>query len=396
MLSLQELHRAPTARPGAARAAPRASDADASRRSAAGALEVARARERRRLRRARARRPRRAGARARASSTCSPRPSAGAAGRTSARSCRARSRCLRCRRRRRCEFLLEDVGPGTDAAVRAASRATGCWVLGPLGAGFAPPRDGRRRAAVRRRRRHRAAGDLQDALLGAGARARAARLPRRGARARGAGLLRDAAGGDRRRLASATTGSSPSCWRPSSTPTADAVVYACGPPPMLEAVRALCAEREVPGPARAGVRDGLRLRRLLRLRRADRGGGYVRLCVDGPGARGRARSAAVPAPEHGHGRASAGSSSRTRSSTARAPSTRSPRGARSATRCSSDFPFARSSPRRSRSSRAAGNPPPRLWETPAGLINSIGLPNKGLGGYLDARPARAGRAARCR
>jgi dihydroorotate dehydrogenase (NAD+) catalytic subunit len=30
----------------------------------------------------------------------------------------------------------------------------------------------------------------------------------------------------------------------------------------------------------------------------------------------------------------------------------------------------------------AGNPPPRLWETPAGLINSIGLPNKGLQGYL--------------
>jgi dihydroorotate dehydrogenase (NAD+) catalytic subunit len=29
-----------------------------------------------------------------------------------------------------------------------------------------------------------------------------------------------------------------------------------------------------------------------------------------------------------------------------------------------------------------GNPPPRLWELPAGLINSIGLPNKGLAGYL--------------
>ena len=29
-----------------------------------------------------------------------------------------------------------------------------------------------------------------------------------------------------------------------------------------------------------------------------------------------------------------------------------------------------------------GNPPPRLWELPAGLINSIGLPNKGLDGYL--------------
>jgi dihydroorotate dehydrogenase (NAD+) catalytic subunit len=29
-----------------------------------------------------------------------------------------------------------------------------------------------------------------------------------------------------------------------------------------------------------------------------------------------------------------------------------------------------------------GNPPPRLFEAPAGLINSIGLPNKGLRGYL--------------
>jgi dihydroorotate dehydrogenase (NAD+) catalytic subunit len=31
----------------------------------------------------------------------------------------------------------------------------------------------------------------------------------------------------------------------------------------------------------------------------------------------------------------------------------------------------------------AGNPPPRLWETPSGLINSIGLPNKGLDGFLQ-------------
>jgi dihydroorotate dehydrogenase (NAD+) catalytic subunit len=32
----------------------------------------------------------------------------------------------------------------------------------------------------------------------------------------------------------------------------------------------------------------------------------------------------------------------------------------------------------------AGNPPPRLWETPSGLINSIGLPNKGLAGFLES------------
>lgn len=31
-----------------------------------------------------------------------------------------------------------------------------------------------------------------------------------------------------------------------------------------------------------------------------------------------------------------------------------------------------------------GNPPPRLWETSAGMINSIGLPGKGLQGFLDS------------
>jgi dihydroorotate dehydrogenase (NAD+) catalytic subunit len=30
-----------------------------------------------------------------------------------------------------------------------------------------------------------------------------------------------------------------------------------------------------------------------------------------------------------------------------------------------------------------GNPPPRLWELAGGLMNSIGLPNKGLRGYLE-------------
>jgi dihydroorotate dehydrogenase (NAD+) catalytic subunit len=30
-----------------------------------------------------------------------------------------------------------------------------------------------------------------------------------------------------------------------------------------------------------------------------------------------------------------------------------------------------------------GNPPPRLWELSGGMINSIGLPNKGLAGYLE-------------
>ncbi len=38
-----------------------------------------------------------------------------------------------------------------------------------------------------------------------------------------------------------------------------------------------------------------------------------------------------------------------------------------------------------------GNPPPRLWELPGGLMNSIGLPNKGLPGYLEDDLPRLGR-----
>jgi len=32
----------------------------------------------------------------------------------------------------------------------------------------------------------------------------------------------------------------------------------------------------------------------------------------------------------------------------------------------------------------SGNPPPRLWEAAAGMVNSIGLPNKGLAGFLES------------
>jgi len=47
-----------------------------------------------------------------------------------------------------------------------------------------------------------------------------------------------------------------------------------------------------------------------------------------------------------------------------------------------DFPFAAFVSKTITLEARAGNPPPRLWETPSGMINSIGLPNKGLAGYL--------------
>ncbi len=47
-----------------------------------------------------------------------------------------------------------------------------------------------------------------------------------------------------------------------------------------------------------------------------------------------------------------------------------------------DFPFAAFVSKTVTLAPRQGNPPPRLWELPAGMINSIGLPNKGLAGYL--------------
>jgi dihydroorotate dehydrogenase (NAD+) catalytic subunit len=47
-----------------------------------------------------------------------------------------------------------------------------------------------------------------------------------------------------------------------------------------------------------------------------------------------------------------------------------------------EFPFAAYVSKTITLRPRAGNPPPRLWEAAGGLINSIGLPNKGLEGYL--------------
>jgi dihydroorotate dehydrogenase (NAD+) catalytic subunit len=48
-----------------------------------------------------------------------------------------------------------------------------------------------------------------------------------------------------------------------------------------------------------------------------------------------------------------------------------------------EFPFSAFVSKTITPESRAGNPPPRLWETPAGLINSIGLPNKGLEGFIE-------------
>src|SRR3954454_8510646 len=47
-----------------------------------------------------------------------------------------------------------------------------------------------------------------------------------------------------------------------------------------------------------------------------------------------------------------------------------------------DFPFSAFVSKTITPEPRVGNAPRRLWETPAGMINSIGLPNKGLEGFL--------------
>jgi dihydroorotate dehydrogenase (NAD+) catalytic subunit len=49
-----------------------------------------------------------------------------------------------------------------------------------------------------------------------------------------------------------------------------------------------------------------------------------------------------------------------------------------------DFPFSAFVSKTITPEPRAGNEPQRIWETPAGMINSIGLPNKGLEGFLES------------
>jgi NAD(P)H-flavin reductase len=172
-------------------------------------------------------------------------------------------------------FLLEAIGPGTERLARL-ERDDGVWVTGPLGIGFTEPERGR------------------PLLVGGGIGA--------------APLLcwRDALGADTATLlgfrsaqhAEAATyftgariatddgsvghhGFVTELLREQLDDDANATIYACGPPPMLEAVRALAAERDVP--AQLAMESGMAcgfgacMGCVVQTKK-----GYVRLCVDGP------------------------------------------------------------------------------------------------------------------
>jgi NAD(P)H-flavin reductase len=174
------------------------------------------------------------------------------------------------------EFMLEDVGPGTQrlGELRAGDAL---WLTGPLGNGFARPRQGRRPILVGGGVGAAPLAIWQDEL-GAGALALLGFRDR--AHAEGARLLRGARvatddgsvghQGPVTNLLLAELGCDPR-----------AEVYACGPPAMLEAVRAICAEHDVPAQLalESGMACGYGACFGCVVPTKD---GYVRLCVDGP------------------------------------------------------------------------------------------------------------------
>lgn len=181
------------------------------------------------------------------------------------------------------EFLLEDVGPGTRrlCELRPGEEV---WLLGPLGRPFEAPEQARRALLVGGGVGIAPLAILHDALSAehAAASAPVALLGfRDGARAAGAALIAGAHlatdDGSQGRRALVTELLAEELDR-----DGHAVVYACGPAPMLEGVRAMCAERGVPAQLalEAGMACGFGACFGCVVPR--RGGGYLRVCVDGP------------------------------------------------------------------------------------------------------------------
>jgi dihydroorotate dehydrogenase electron transfer subunit len=174
-------------------------------------------------------------------------------------------------------FLIEDVGPGTRRLCEL-KLGDGLQLVGPLGKGFKPPREDRRPILVGGGVGIAPLAIWQDELE---PRVEALLGFRDGGRAKGAAVLKN--------VRVATDDGSVghhgpvtdlllevlSCTEPSFE------VFACGPPGMLEAVRLLCAEREVP--AQLALESGMAcgfgacFGCVVPTRK-----GYLRLCLDGP------------------------------------------------------------------------------------------------------------------
>ncbi len=331
----------------------------------------------------------------------------------------------------RLDFLIEGIGPGTDRlyGLKPGERV---WVNGPLGNSFSTPKElhrlfdpaGREVDAVRRGP---AAGAI---LVGGGIGIAPLALLRRrfsehniptrvllGFRDEAhSGGLDDLFSCCEVRLASDdghighhgyVTDLLASML--SGDDASTAAVYACGPPPMLDAVGVMCTDADVPCELAMESPMACGYGACFGCAVPKAGGGYLRLCVDGPvvrpGPAGPVAAGDPPPPPIA--KASSG---------AVPPATPPPRRNRSAGRSTAvefcgielshpivnasgtfdviaawrvygdellrSFPFSAFVSKTITPEARTGNEPQRIWETPAGMINSIGLPNKGLEGFL--------------
>jgi len=312
----------------------------------------------------------------------------------------------------RLDFLVEGVGPGTDrlCELEAGEEA---WVTGPLGNSFSTPKQVNPEAAgailvgggigiapmaIWRRylvergiplrvllgfRNEEHSGGLNELFCSGGNLCPDVKLATEDGHVGHRGLVTDL-------LLQLLEGDD----------AGSAVVYSCGPPAMLEAVAALCESRSVPYQLADETPMACGFGACFGCAVPKPGGGYLRLCVDGPvltnlpggGADlgdhpeqllqrrdGGAKSVTGPA---GPGVSFCGIDLAhpviNASGTYDAIAARKVFG----DELLADFPFSAFVSKTITPEPRAGNEPLRIWETPAGMINSIGLPNKGLEGFL--------------
>jgi NAD(P)H-flavin reductase len=175
------------------------------------------------------------------------------------------------------DFMLEDVGPGTNRLCELGP-GDGIHLLGPLGNGFAPPRAGRRPILVGG-----GVGTAPLAILADAFGDEATTLLgfRDAHHAEGAALIENARvatdDGSKGHHGLVTDLLSAEV----RAEAAEIEIYACGPPPMLEAVRALSVAAGVPAQLalESGMACGFGACFGCVVPTRD---GYVRLCVDGP------------------------------------------------------------------------------------------------------------------
>jgi dihydroorotate dehydrogenase electron transfer subunit len=189
----------------------------------------------------------------------------------------------------RLDFLIEGIGPGTDRLCELEP-GENVWVNGPLGSSFSPPRE--------------LAPDAAGAILvGGGIGVAPLALLRRTFAARNvptrvllgfrdeahSGGLEDLFSCCEVRLASDDGHAGHHGYVTDllaavfeGDDARSAAVYACGPPPMLDAVAALCTGASVPCELAMESPMACGYGACFGCAVPKAGGGYLRLCVDGP------------------------------------------------------------------------------------------------------------------